>query len=102
MDIKKVNQEGVVTYYIKGRLDVQTSPKLQSMLEESFGESETNLVLDFKDVEYMSSAALRVILYAQKKVNTIDGASLTITHVQPDVMEVFELTGFTDFLKINS
>ena len=101
MEVKKTNEEGHALYHIKGRIDTQTAPELQSMLDESFANGEKNLTLDFKEVDYMSSAGLRTVLYAQKRINTISGADMVIINVQPVVMEVFEMTGFTDFLKIN-
>lgn len=101
MEVQKTNEEGKVVYHIKGRIDTQTSPKLQAKIDESFAQGEINLVLDFQEVEYMSSAGLRTVLYAQKRVNTTEGATLILINVQPVVMEVFEMTGFTDFLKIN-
>lgn len=101
MEVKKTNEESGTVYHITGRIDTQTAPELQAMLDESFKNNEINLVLDFKEVEYMSSAGLRTVLYAQKRVNTISGASMVIINVQPVVMEVFEMTGFTDFLKID-
>lgn len=101
MEVQKTSEEGKVVYHIKGRIDTQTSPELQAMLDESFAQGEINLVLDFQEVEYMSSAGLRTILYAQKRANTTEGAALVLINVKPAVMEVFEMTGFTDFLEIN-
>ncbi len=101
MEVTKTNKEGKVIYHIKGRIDTQTSPDLQAVLDEGFEKGEANLILDFKEVEYMSSAGLRTVLYAQKKVNALNEASMILINVQPVVMEVFEMTGFTDFLKIN-
>lgn len=101
MEVKKIDENGKAIYQIKGRIDTQTAPALQSMLEEGFGQGETKFALDFAEVEYMSSAGLRTVLYAQKKVNTLDGAEMVVVNVNPTVMEVFEMTGFTDFLNIN-
>ncbi len=102
MEIEKVAQEGKVIYKIKGRIDTQTSPDLQAKLDESFDEGENNLVLDFTEVDYLSSAGLRTILYAQKKVNNIEGGSLVIIKVTPTVMEIFDMTGFTEFLTLEA
>ena len=102
MEIEKVAQEGKVIYKIKGRIDTQTSPDLQAKLDESFDAGENNLVLDFSEVEYLSSAGLRTTLYVQKKVNNIEGASLVIIKVTPAVMEIFDMTGFTEFLTLEA
>lgn len=100
------NRKGVArrkNYNIcNGRLDIQTAPEFQDELDEIIGEEKTNLVLDLKEVDYVSSAGLRAILYIQKKLDTIEGSTMIVKNVCPDVMEVFEMTGFTEFLKIEN
>ena len=102
MEIEKIAQEGKVVYRITGRIDTQTSPEFQTQLDESFDKGEVNLVLDFENVEYLSSAGLRTILYAQKRINGIEGGSMIIVGVGPTVMEVFDMTGFTEFLTLEA
>ena len=82
---------------IEGRLDTTTAPELEKAINDE-GEALKNLVLDFKDVNYISSAGLRVLLGAQKKMN-VQG-SMEVISVSEDVMYIFEMTGFADILTI--
>ena len=95
IEIKKTEVETVVA--IAGRLDTITAPALDKTINEDI-EGTKNLVLDLKGVEYVSSAGLRVILTAQKKMQKI--GSMKLINVCQDVMEVFEMTGFADILVI--
>lgn len=95
VDIKISANETIVK--LDGRLDTVTSPELEKAIENDIGNTK-NLVLDVKDVEYISSAGLRIILAAQKKMNKL--GSMKVINVCPEVMEVFELTGFADILSI--
>ena len=85
------------TIEITGRLDTTTAPDLGKTITEDIADTE-NLVLDFKKLEYISSAGLRVLLAAQKKMQKL--GSMKLTNVCKDVMEVFEMTGFSDILTI--
>lgn len=100
MEVEKVQTGEKTVYHVSGRIDTQTSPELQKLLEVGFEEGENKVVLDLKETVYLSSAGLRVILYAQKRIDDIKGGSLTVVNVAPVVMEVFNMTGFTDFMKI--
>lgn len=82
---------------IAGRLDTVTASTLDKTINEDIGEVR-NLVLDLKGLEYISSAGLRVLLGAQKKMQKI--GSMKLTNVCELVMEVFEMTGFADILVI--
>ena len=95
IEIKKNNQETVIE--IVGRLDTITAPALDKTIAEDLGDTK-NLVLDLKGVEYISSAGLRVLLTAQKKMQKI--GSMKVTGVCEQVMEVLEMTGFADILVI--
>ena len=95
IEIKKNNQETVIE--IVGRLDTITAPALDKTINEDIGDAK-NLVLDVKGMEYISSAGLRVLLSAQKKMQKI--GSMKVTGVCEEVMEVFEMTGFADILVI--
>ena len=97
MNITKSAENDKVTIAITGRLDTNTAPQLEAELKQSL-EGTNNLVLDFTKLEYVSSAGLRVILAAQKRMNK--QGSMVITNVKPTVMEVFEITGFVDILTI--
>ena len=95
IEIKKNDQETIIE--IAGRLDTITAPALDKTINEDIGDTK-NLVLDVKGMEYISSAGLRVLLSAQKKMQAI--GSMKLTGVCEDVMEVFEMTGFADILSI--
>ena len=92
----KQNQEGT-TIELVGRLDTTTAPSLDKIINEDIGD-EKNLILDFKGLEYISSAGLRVVLNAEKKMKKV--GSMKVINVCEEVMEVFEITGFTDILTI--
>ena len=94
-EIKKNATE--TTIEIIGRLDTTTAPDLGKTVNEDIADNE-NLVLDFKKLEYISSAGLRVLLSAQKKMQKL--GTLKLINVCEDVMEVFEMTGFSDILTI--
>ncbi|MBR5137351.1 MAG: STAS domain-containing protein [Clostridia bacterium] len=95
IEIKKNATETIVE--IVGRLDTITAPALDKTINEDIGDTK-NLVLDVKGMEYISSAGLRVLLGAQKKMQKI--GSMKVVNVCEDVMEVFEMTGFADILVI--
>ena len=95
IEIKKNADELVLE--ITGRVDTITAPALEKTINENFGEVK-NFILDFKNLEYISSAGLRVLLGAQKTMSQI--GSMKIKNVCELVMEVFEMTGFADILNI--
>lgn len=95
IEIKKNNQETVIE--IVGRLDTITAPAFDKTINEDIGDAK-NIVLDVKGMEYISSAGLRVLLAAQKKMQKI--GSMKLTGVCEEVMEVFDMTGFADILVI--
>ena len=95
IEIKK-NAEAT-TLEIVGRLDTTTAPVLDKAINEDIGDT-TNLILDLNGLVYISSAGLRVLLGAQKKMQKI--GSMKVTNVCEDVMDVFEMTGFADILVI--
>ena len=95
IEIKKNAAETIIE--IVGRLDTITAPALDKTINEDIGETK-NLVLDVKGMEYISSAGLRVLLSAQKKMMKV--GSMKVRNVCPEVMEVLEMTGFADILVI--
>ena len=96
IEIKKNAQETIIE--VVGRLDTTTAPALDKTVNEDIGDTK-NLILDFKGLEYISSAGLRVLLSAQKKMQQV--GSMKVINVSDNVMEVFDITGFTDILTIN-
>lgn len=95
---KKVENQSL-TIGLEGRLDTMTAPQLEEELARSLPEV-TSLVFDMKDLEYISSAGLRVLLSAQKRMN-LQG-DMKVTHVGETIMEIFEVTGFSDILTIEA
>ena len=95
IEIKK--NANTTTIELEGRLDTITAPALEKTITESIANTE-NLILDFGGIEYISSAGLRVLLGAQKKMQKI--GSMKVVNVCQSVMEVFEMTGFADILVI--
>ena len=93
---KKINQEAV-TLIVSGRLDTQTAPELENELD-SILSGIKELTFDMTNLEYVSSAGLRVILKAQKAMNA--QGSMKLTGVNDSIMEVFDITGFLDILTI--
>ena len=95
INIEKANGSTVIK--LEGRLDTTTAPELENAIIAE-GDELKNLVLDFKGVDYISSAGLRVLLSAQKKMN-VQG-HMELINVGEAVMDVFEMTGFADILVI--
>ena len=97
MNINIEKENGKVLMKIEGRLDTTTAPELEKAINDE-GNEFKNLVLDFDAVDYISSAGLRVLLSAQKKMNT--QGYMELRNVSEAVMDVFEMTGFADILVI--
>ncbi len=96
MNIIKNVQDGVLNVAIEGRLDTNTARELDEALAEETAVHD-NIVLDFAKLQYVSSAGLRVLLKTQKQMK---GKAFSLTNVSQSIMEVFEITGFVDFLNI--
>ena len=97
MNIEMKRNAEVTTIEITGRLDTTTAPVLDKTINEDM-EGTKDLILDLKGLEYISSAGLRVLLGAQKKMMKI--GSMKVVNVGEAVMEVLEMTGFADILVI--
>ena len=97
MNIEKIKNGGALNVKVDGRLDTTTAPELDDTLKASL-EDVTELVFDLSDLDYISSAGLRVLLSAQKTMN--QQGSMKVTGVNDIVMEIFEVTGFTGILTI--
>lgn len=95
IEIKKNEKE--TTVEVGGRLDTITAPTLEKTLCENMADTES-LILDLDALEYISSAGLRILLSAQKKMQVV--GSMKLINVCDAVMEVFEMTGFADILTI--
>ncbi len=99
MNITKNKTAEKLTLALEGRLDTTTAPQLESEVL-IIGEDVQSLELDFHKLDYLSSAGLRVILGAQKKM--FPPRKMTVTGVNETIMEVFEITGFADILTIET
>lgn len=97
MDIIKNAEGTTLNISLVGRLDTTTAPEFEKSFNESV-EGMKDVVLNFEKLDYVSSAGLRVLLTAQKKMNAI--GSMKLVNVKEDVMEVFEITGFSEILTI--
>lgn len=97
MEIKKNLKGNILEVSLMGRLDTTTAPELEAELKDSYAGIE-ELKLDFSSLEYISSAGLRVLLSAQKIMNK--QGSMIINNVSEDIMEIFDVTGFSDILTI--
>ena len=95
IEIKKTGTATVIE--IAGRLDTTTAPVLDKTISEDISEN-SDLTLDLKNLEYISSAGLRVLISAQKRMQK--SGSMKLRNVCEEVMDVFEMTGFADILKI--
>lgn len=96
LNIEKKAENGI-TFVLDGRLDTVTAPELEKELDEALGNAQP-ITLDLEKLEYISSAGLRVLLKAQKELKKEE--SLKLINVGSAVMEILEITGFTDFLDI--
>ena len=97
MTIHTEKNGAAVTLQISGRLDTTTAPELEAAVN-ALPDDVNALTLDMTEVTYISSAGLRVLLGAQKKMNKL--GSMKLTGVCETVMDVLEITGFADILTI--
>ena len=97
MNIKIEKVDNSTVFKLEGRLDTVTAPELENAINNE-GEALKCLVLDFGGINYISSAGLRVLLGAQKKMN-VQG-SMELVNVNENIMDIFEMTGFADVLVI--
>ncbi|HAZ05529.1 MAG TPA: anti-sigma factor antagonist [Acetobacterium sp.] len=96
----EVKQEGeIFVVELEGRMDTNTSPEFQKEMETYYSKEGFQMILDFDQLDFVSSAGLRVLLLIQKKSKALNG-SLVIKNVKPEIQEVFDMTGFSDILTI--
>lgn len=87
-----------LTVAVTGSIDTVTAPQLDSLLQENW-DGVTELIMDFAEVDYISSAGLRVILMANQQMEECDG-SMTVRNINEDIREIFEMTGFDSLLDL--
>lgn len=97
MTIQVQNEGNLCSINLAGRLDTTTAPELEKAVLDNIDGVET-LIFDLKDLSYTSSAGLRVFLKAQKLMNR--QGTMKLRNVCPDILEIFEVTGFTEILTI--
>lgn len=99
MKITKTKNGSSLSIALTGRLDTNTAPELETAIKNSIDDI-TDLTIDMQDLDYLSSAGLRVLLGAQKTMNK--QGSMRVIHVNDTIMEIFEVTGFADILTIEN
>ncbi len=97
MTITANRENSSLTLHLEGRLDTTTAPQLEAELKDAL-EGVEALTFDFEKLAYISSAGLRVLLSTQKRMNR--QGEMKIVHVNEDILEIFEVTGFSDILTI--
>ena len=97
MTIQQIKNEKALTVALEGRLDTMTAPELEAALKTAL-EGVEELTFDFEKLDYISSAGLRVLLAAQKTMNR--QGSMKVKNANEIIMEIFEVTGFSDILTI--
>lgn len=97
MEIIKTMKNGVLTIALDGKMDITTAPDLEK--EVSNLDGVTELIMDFENLRYISSAGLRVLLLAHKKMIK-QGGTMKVIHVNENVMEVMTAMGFADILTV--
>lgn len=97
LKINKTTENEAAVFTLEGRLDTVTSPELEKALQDTM-DRVTDLTLDFEKLDYISSAGLRVLLSAQKRM--IGRGGMKLRHVNETIMEIFEVTGFSEILSI--
>jgi anti-sigma B factor antagonist len=99
MEIIEEKKDDINIFKIKGRLDSKTSPEFEEKVMTASKNGVNKMIFDFADLEYISSAGLRVVLKAAKDMKRVEGA-LVLCSMQDYVKEVFEIAGFDSFLPI--
>ena len=98
MKIIKTYDNDILTVNLEGRLETTTAPELDADIKGEI-QNISELIFDFEKLEYMSSAGLRVLLFLQKELDK-DKKKMVIRNVNSNIIGVFQLTGFTEFLNI--
>ena len=99
MEIRESKQDDVMVFRVDGRLDSNTSPSLEKRMGDAIENGTRRVVIDFRDLDYISSAGLRIILKASKELKRNQG-EIALCAIQDYVKEVFEIAGFDTFLAI--
>jgi len=101
MEIELSEEKDFMIFKITGRLDTTTSDQLEREIKDHMTDKTKNVILDFENLNYISSAGLRVVLMLAKTINEKKG-KFFLTALTPDVYQVFEISGFLNILKVKS
>lgn len=99
MNIQKTTRDGVTILAPSGRIDTTTSPRVEESVARTVDEGARDLVIDFSNVEYISSAGLRVLLVLAKRMRDLQGR-LVLCSMPESVRQVFRLAGFMPLFKV--
>ena len=99
MEMHDIQVDGVTVLSLKGSIDAMTAPEITEYIQRLVAKGNIKLVADFSGVDYTSSAGLRVLLGAIKETRAQSG-DMRLAEVQPDVLKVLNLSGFTNILKL--
>lgn len=97
LNIQKKQDNSTLTIILSGRLDSSTSSQLETAINESINQIDY-LILDMKDLDYISSAGIRVLISTQKKLN--ESQKFVIKNVCEEIQEIFDITGLSSMLNI--
>lgn len=98
MNIRREETDNTTTIFLEGRLDKISSPAVEEELKKEVGKKK-NLIIDFKDLQYISSAGLRILIALQKELKD-NGNTMNIINVNKDVFDILNVTGFTYILNV--
>ena len=99
LNINKIKQDDVMIFELEGRLDTVSAPALQDAVDEEIGDAAA-FVFDFKKLEYLSSAGLRILLTTQQTMEETGRPDVTVQGANADIMGVFAVTGFDSVLNV--
>ncbi len=99
LEVGEIKNSGIITFQLKGRLDSNTSNDFEERLLNSIQSGEIKIILDFENLEYISSAGLRVLLKAARELKGGEG-KMMLCSLKDYIREVFDLSGFVSFLPI--
>jgi len=100
MEISQKEEKGIVSIAIKGRMDADSSPDAEKVVKEALGAEANRLLFDLGELEYLSSAGLRVLLSAAKEMRRRDG-KIVLCALNEFVNEIFEVSGFQSLIPIS-
>jgi anti-sigma B factor antagonist/stage II sporulation protein AA (anti-sigma F factor antagonist) len=101
IDLQEEKKGNVTILKFKGRLDAITSPKIEKRVFESINNGQHQILLNFAEVDYLSSAGMRMLLATTKKLKSLSG-KLVLCSVNPSVMDILRMSGFDHVLEITA